>query len=56
VVAELLDAGLRFEGFEGCGCGREPKPRPRTRRELVACHVEASRRGVRLKDLLDGSR
>ncbi|MFD0857047.1 hypothetical protein ACFQ07_32775, partial [Actinomadura adrarensis] len=24
-VAAVLEAGLRYEGFEPCGCGREPK-------------------------------
>jgi hypothetical protein len=56
VVAELLEAGLRFEGFEPCGCGREPKARPRTRRELVGFRVEAARLGVPLRELLDARR
>jgi hypothetical protein len=34
VVAAVLAAGLRYEGYEPCGCGREPEFRPRTRAEL----------------------
>lgn len=29
-VEAMLNAGLRYGGFEPCGCGREPKSRPRT--------------------------
>lgn len=34
VVAAVLAAGLRYEGYEPCGCSREPKFRPRTRAEV----------------------
>ncbi len=33
-VSAVLNAGLRYEGFEPCGCGHEPKYRPRTRAQI----------------------
>lgn len=40
-VAAVLEAGLRYEGFEPCGCGRDPKPRPRTGAEVRARRLAA---------------
>ncbi|WP_280424975.1 hypothetical protein [Nocardia carnea] len=45
VVAAVLAAGLRYDGYEPCGCGREPKSRPRTRAELRARLDHATRHG-----------
>ncbi|MEW2356719.1 hypothetical protein [Spirillospora sp. NPDC029432] len=45
-VAAVLQAGLRYEGFEPCGCGREPKYRPRTSAEVRARRRVASRKGL----------
>ncbi|MFF0015266.1 hypothetical protein [Streptomyces sp. NPDC005374] len=52
VVATVLAAGLRYEGFEPCGCGREPKFRPRTRAQLRARRAAAARTGIPLADML----
>ncbi|MFD9515976.1 hypothetical protein [Streptomyces sp. NPDC059979] len=52
VVAAVLDAGLRYEGFEPCGCAREPKFRPRTRAQLRARRIAAARTGTPLAVLL----
>ena len=46
VVAAVLGAGLRYEGFETCGCGREPKFRPRTKAQLRERRVQAARAGI----------
>lgn len=44
-VAAVLDAGLRYDGFEPCGCSREPKYRPRS-----SAQVRARRRvGARME-------
>ncbi len=45
-VAAVLEAGLRYEGFEPCGCGREPKSRPRTAAQVRARRRVARRAGV----------
>ncbi len=52
MVAAVLGAGLRYEGFETCGCGREPKFRPRTRAQLRARRIVAARTGTPLAELL----
>ncbi|MGW5779901.1 hypothetical protein [Streptomyces sp. NPDC003863] len=52
VVAVVLNAGLRYEGFESCGCGRDPKFRPRTRAQLHARRRVAARTGAPLAELL----
>lgn len=52
VVAVVLGAGLRYEGFEPCGCGRDPKFRPRTRAQLRARRIVATRTGTPLAALL----
>ncbi|BDT92504.1 hypothetical protein IFM12275_24800 [Nocardia sputorum] len=52
VVAAVVGAGLRYEGFEPCGCGWEPKYRPRTRAELRAHRKFATRNAVPLADAL----
>ncbi|MEX0171408.1 hypothetical protein [Streptomyces sp. LMG1-1-1.1] len=52
VVAAVLGAGLRYEGFESCGCGREPKFRPRTRAQLRARRIAAARTGAPLAEVL----
>ncbi|MYQ46284.1 hypothetical protein GTW40_14685 [Streptomyces sp. SID4985] len=52
VVAVVLNAGLRYEGFEPCGCGRAPKFRPRTRAQLRARRVIAARTGTPLAEVL----
>ncbi|MET9932760.1 MULTISPECIES: hypothetical protein [unclassified Streptomyces] len=52
VVAVVLRAGLRYEGFEACGCGREPKFRPRTRAQVRARRIAAARTGVPLAEAL----
>ncbi|WP_328404790.1 hypothetical protein [Nocardia sp. NBC_00403] len=52
VVAAVVGAGLRYEGFEPCGCGRVPKYRPRTRAELRARRKFAARNAVPLDDAL----
>ncbi|WP_443053448.1 hypothetical protein [Streptomyces sp. NBC_00285] len=53
VVAAVLAAGLRYEGFEPCGCGREPKFRPRTRAQLRARRIAATREGTPLAVVLE---
>jgi hypothetical protein len=45
-VAAVLEAGLRYEGFETCGCGREPKFRPRTSTQVRTRRRLADRTGV----------
>lgn len=52
VVAAVLDAGLRYDGFEPCGCGRDPKFRPQTRAQLRARRIAAARTGIPLVELL----
>lgn len=52
VVAVVLRAGLRYEGFEACGCGREPEFRPRTRAQVGARRIAAARTGVPLAEAL----
>jgi hypothetical protein len=46
VVAAVLNAGLRYEGFEGCGCLHEPKFRPRTSAQVRARRRIAARTGT----------
>ena len=45
-VAAVLEAGLRYEGFEPCGCGREPEFRPRTAAQVRARRRVGRREGV----------
>lgn len=45
-VAAVLEAGLRYEGFETCGCGRDPEFRPRTAAQVRARRRVAARRGL----------
>jgi hypothetical protein len=45
-VAAVLEAGLRYEGFETCGCGRDPKFRPRTGAQVRARRRLADRTGI----------
>ncbi len=52
VVAVVLEAGLRYDGFERCGCGRDPKFRPRTRAQVRARRAVAARTGTPLVELL----
>ncbi len=52
VVAVVLGAGLRYEGFQPCGCGRDPKFRPRTRAQVRARRILAARTGTPLAELL----
>ncbi|MFC6012292.1 hypothetical protein [Nocardia lasii] len=52
VVGAVLDAGLRYEGFEPCGCGHEPKSRPRSRARLRARRAHAARHGIPLAEAL----
>ncbi|AHH16783.1 hypothetical protein NONO_c19830 [Nocardia nova SH22a] len=52
VVAAVLAAGLRYEGFQSCGCGREPKYRPSTRAELRARHRFATAQEIPLAEAL----
>ncbi|MFI6642924.1 hypothetical protein [Streptomyces sp. NPDC050504] len=51
VVAAVLNAGLRYEGFGPCGCGREPGFRPRTRAQLRARRIAAARTGTPLAEV-----
>jgi hypothetical protein len=51
-VAAVLEAGLRYEGFEPCGCGREPKFRPRTAAQVRARRRAARRQSVTAADAL----
>lgn len=46
VVAAVLSAGMRYDGYDSCGCGREPKFRPRTRAELRARREYAARHAL----------
>ena len=46
VVAAVLGAGLRYEGFVYCGCSREPKFRPRTKAQVRARRRLAARTGA----------
>ncbi|NBE52816.1 hypothetical protein GUY60_15540 [Streptomyces sp. YC537] len=52
VVAEVLGAGLRYEGWSACGCSREPSYRPRTRAEVRVRRDVAVRDGVPLAQVL----
>jgi hypothetical protein len=52
VVADVLGAGLAYDGFERCGCGREPKFRPRTKSQVKARMRKAAREGVSPKEAL----
>jgi hypothetical protein len=45
-VAAVLDAGLRYDGFQTCGCAREPKYRPRNRAQVRARLRVGARRGL----------
>lgn len=45
-VAAVLDAGLRYDGFETCGCRREPKYRPRTSAQVRARRRAGTRQGL----------
>jgi hypothetical protein len=45
-VAAVLQAGLRYEGFETCGCSREPKYRPRTSAQVRARRRVGTREGL----------
>jgi hypothetical protein len=46
VVAAVLNAGLRYEGFDGCGCTHDPKFRPRTTAQVRARRRIAARTGT----------
>lgn len=52
VVAAVLSAGLRYDGYDSCGCGREPKFLPRTRAELRARRDHAARYALPPADIL----
>jgi hypothetical protein len=45
-VAAVLEAGLRYEGFQTCGCSRDPKFRPRTSAQVRARRRLADRTGI----------
>jgi hypothetical protein len=45
-VAAVLEAGLRYDGFETCGCSRDPKYRPRTSAQVQARQRVAIRKGL----------
>lgn len=51
-VAAVLEAGLRYEGFETCGCGRDPKFRPRTSAQVRARRRLADRTGIDIAAML----
>ncbi|GAB2908080.1 hypothetical protein ACFMQL_26755 [Nonomuraea fastidiosa] len=51
-VEAVLEAGLRYDGFEPCGCGRQPKPRPRTSAQVRARRRLAARTGLPEADAL----
>lgn len=51
-VAEVLVAGLTYDGFERCGCAREPKFRPRTKSQVRSRMRKAAREGVSPKEAL----
>jgi hypothetical protein len=51
-VAAVLEAGLRYEGFETCGCSREPKFRPRTSAQVRERRRLADRTGIDVAVLL----
>jgi hypothetical protein len=51
-VAAVLQAGLRYEGFQTCGCLREPKYRPRTGAEVRARRRVAEREGPTMAEAL----
>ncbi|GAA1630606.1 hypothetical protein GCM10009828_068210 [Actinoplanes couchii] len=52
-VAAVLQAGLRYEGFEPCGCGRDPKSRPRTSAQVRQRRRLAARRDIPLAEALE---
>ncbi|MFI6313663.1 hypothetical protein ACIBEK_26475 [Nocardia fusca] len=52
VVAAVLSAGVRYDGYDSCGCGRDRKFRPRTRAELRARRKYAARHELPLADAL----
>ncbi|RBQ18384.1 hypothetical protein DP939_19835 [Spongiactinospora rosea] len=45
-VAAVLEAGLRYEGFEPCGCGQVPAYRPHTSAQVRARLRAAARSGL----------
>jgi hypothetical protein len=45
-VAAVLEAGLRYDGFQTCGCGREPKSRPQTSADVRARLRAGARKGL----------
>ncbi|MFD8496653.1 hypothetical protein [Amycolatopsis sp. NPDC059657] len=45
-VKAVLEAGLKYEGFETCGCGQEPKSRPRTSAQVRRRRRLAERLGL----------
>jgi hypothetical protein len=51
-VAAVLEAGLRYEGFETCGCSRDPKFRPRTSAQVRERRQLADRTGVNVAVML----
>jgi hypothetical protein len=46
VIAAVLGAGLRYEGFTVCGCSRDPGFRPRTKAQVRARRRLAARTGA----------
>lgn len=51
-VAAVLEAGLRYEGFQTCGCGQDPKPRPRKAADVRIRRRLAQRNGLSEIDAL----
>jgi hypothetical protein len=51
-VAAVLDAGLRYEGFETCGCSRDPGFRPRSSAQVRERRRLADRAGVNVAVML----
>ncbi|ONH32466.1 hypothetical protein BL253_05455 [Pseudofrankia asymbiotica] len=51
-VTAVLDAGLRYEGFQVCGCGRESEYRPRRSSDVRSRRRVAVRAGLCEADAL----
>ncbi|HWS33284.1 MAG TPA: hypothetical protein VN408_11135 [Actinoplanes sp.] len=51
-VAAVLQAGLRYDGFEPCGCGQVPRFRPRTGAQVRQRRRLSVRRNVPLAEAL----
>lgn len=52
-VAAVLEAGLRYEGFETCGCSRDPEFRPRSSAQVRERRRLADRAGGNVAVMLE---